>query len=258
MDNNQLNLLMQYGIDINGRAIYFGGAYSDVNMIEGSGSTHEVNQITIEMAVRAIHYMARQSSEPISIYLQSYGGDPYAMLYLLDTILTTPVKFIFYGGGAIMSSATWVMAVCDERYLYPHTRLLFHNGSTSFSGTHTDAELKMEEESRLQEMLEEIYAQNSKMPAEFWHEICKRDLFITAEEAVILGIADAIVNIADRSAYRAKRDMHLKSQSGSKELNKLTKELFKRIKAPVVRSRKKTKKEQTGNEQSNDSQKTKE
>ncbi|MEM4360402.1 MAG: ATP-dependent Clp protease proteolytic subunit [Candidatus Bilamarchaeaceae archaeon] len=228
---SEYELLFNYGIDMQARAIYFGGEYGDP-----SEETHTVSQTTIEMMVRAIHKMAAANKKPINIYMQSYGGDPYAMLYLVDTILSTPCQFRFFGGGIIASAATWIMAVCDERYLYGSTRLLFHNGTTVHAGTQTDAEIKLEEESRLQRFLEKIYAQNSKMPVAFWHEICKRDVYMTAEEAVQLGIADAIIEPLKRGKFRALRASNYKKGNDKKTVQALIKKIFDRIKVPIIKN----------------------
>lgn len=231
---NDNSLLFDYGIDLIGRNIYFGGTHGTSD--SSSDSTHDFNQMTVEMVVRAIHKMSSANKKPIKIHMQSYGGDAYALLYLVDVILSTPCQFKFYGGGAIMSAATWVMAVCDERYLYPSTRVLIHNGSVGHFGNKTDAEIKLHEENYLQDYLEKLYEKNSRMPASFWREVCKRDLYISAEEAIKLGLADAIIEPLSRGAFRSLRIQNFKKKVNKKEMQVLIDSLFQRIKAPVVKS----------------------
>lgn len=226
MTDNEL--LFHYGIDFQNRAIYFGGIYNST--INEDGDTHEVNQMTVEICVRAVHKMAKSSKKPISIYMQSYGGDVYALLYLVDVILTTPCQFKFYGGGAIMSAATLIMAVCDERYLYPSARLLFHAGNSIYCGSQVDNEIQLEEERKIQKYLYDIYAKNSLFPAEFWEELCKRDLHITAQEAVQLGIADAVIEPLKRGNLRKIRTKNIQQKINPKKINNLVSNLFRRIK----------------------------
>src|SRR5271170_5768045 len=105
-----------HGIDLKTRRIYFGRFLDD-----GDDNPGDFTQASIELAIRALHKMSLDApGKPIEIHMNSYGGDPYAMLRLYDEILSCPCQVKFYGGGAIMSAATWIMAVCDERYLYPN------------------------------------------------------------------------------------------------------------------------------------------
>lgn len=196
------------GVDIKSRRIYFGRYLPSA---EGNGN--KVDEISIEFAIRAIHKMVEENSKkPIEIHMNSTGGDPYSMLYLHDVIVSSPCQFKFYGGGAIMSAATIVMAVCDERYLYPNAKVMIHAGSLSFDSTFTEVEIAMDENKKLQDKLECIYAENSRMPKNFWTEVCKRDLYLTPEETIILGLADKIVEPKNRVGFRKERLLNLSKE----------------------------------------------
>lgn len=217
---------LAYGVDLKNRRIYFG-----VNL-----DTADVNESTdftvsaVEYAVRALHRMASDApNKPIEIHMCSYGGDPYAMLRLYDEIHACPSQVKFYGSGAIMSSATWIMAGCDERYLHPNTTVMVHDGSEGFDGKHTDHQIQAAEMKRLQDKLYEIYAENSRMPVEFWADVCQRDLYMSASEAVSLGLADKIIEPKKRGNLRKARYAALKKEPETKEMNKLLKDLYSRI-----------------------------
>lgn len=218
------------GVDEANRRIFFGKYISSA---EGDDGT-TVDQVSIEYAVRAIHKFASDSKRPIEIHMNSYGGDPGSMLYLHDLILATPVQFKFFGGGSIMSSATWIMAVCDERYLYKHTTVMIHKGHWHNIDCEsiTDMEIKVDEEKRFMSMLEEIYENNSRMPKEFWGEVAKRDLFMTAEETILLGLADKIIEQKKRGNFRKMRMAHLGEQVNANKMRKVVTSLYKRIQAP--------------------------
>jgi hypothetical protein len=151
------------------------------------------------------------------------------MLALYDTIQSVTCQIKFYGKGAIMSAATWIMAGCDERYLYPNTTVMVHEGWEENMGTLTGLKIDSDESHRLQSKLEEIYAENSRMPKNFWTEVCKRDLYLTAEEAVYLGLADRIVTPSKRGSLRKVRQNHLGQEIDTKKLAKFVDKLFKRI-----------------------------
>lgn len=220
------------GVDEVHRRVYFGRYLPNATVEEGT----YFDNVSIEYAVRGIMKMLDVSTKkPIEIHMNSYGGDPYAMLYLHDLILSSPCQFKFYGGGAIMSAATWIMAVCDERYLYKNARVMIHSGSLTIDSTFADAEIRMAEEKRLQEELEHIYAHNSRMPKKFWTEVCKRDLYLSADEAVTLGLADKVIEPKKRGTFRKMRQAALNEKISSTVMKKLVGKLFTRIQHPDLK-----------------------
>lgn len=217
-----------YGVDEKHRRVFFGES-----LITGdSGDVGGFSQCSIQYAIRAMQRMADDYPKvPIEIHMDSYGGDPYAMLGLYDFIQSSDCQIKFFGRGAIMSAATWIMAGCDERYLYPNTTVMIHDGwNEPGLNTVTEQEIYQDEEHRLRDKLHEIYESNSRMPKEFWAEVCKRDLYLTAEEAVLLGLADKIIQPKKRGNLRKTRDSHLSDKVEPKKLAKVTDKLMKRIK----------------------------
>jgi ATP-dependent Clp protease protease subunit len=226
IDRGEILESIVYGIDLKNRKIYF-GLNLDTSDQEEYG---DFTNASVEMAVRAIHRMAAESAtKPIEIHMNSYGGDAYAMLRLHDAILCSPCQIKFFGGGSIMSSATWIMAVCDERYLYPNATVMVHDGSDVIEGKHTDVQIGAVESKRLQGLLYDIYANNSKMPRSFWEDVCQRDLYLTAEEAIALGLADKLVEFKKRGNLRRLRQACMRKNVESDSMKKLVKDIYKRI-----------------------------
>jgi len=224
-DKSELTDSLIYGIDLKNRRIYFG-----VPIDWSEENPGDFSQASIELAIRSMHRMSQDApGKPIEIHMNSYGGDPYAMLRLYDEILSCPCQVKFYGGGAIMSAATWIMVVCDERYLYPHATVMLHDGSEGHDGKHTDVQISAAEMKRLQDVLYDIYAANSRMPKEFWEDVCQRDLYVTASEAVSLGLADKLVEPKKRGNLRKMRQATMKKVPDNAEMKQLIGDLYARI-----------------------------
>lgn len=224
-EKSDLTDALVYGIDLKARKIYFG-----VTLDTGEENPGDFSQASVELAIRALHRMANDGpGKPIEIHMNSYGGDPYAMLRLHDEILSCPCQVKFYGGGAIMSAATWVMAACDERYLYTHATIMVHDGSEGYEGKHTDVQINASESKRLQGLLYDLYAANSRMPKDFWQEVCQRDLYLSAPEAVSLGLADKIVEPKKRGNLRKMRQAAFKKGPTSDEMKSLVGDIYSRI-----------------------------
>jgi hypothetical protein len=147
----------------------------------------------------------------------------------MDVIQACSCQIKFFGGGEIASAATWVMAVCDERYLYPNTLVVIHDSSAGASeeipSKLSDAYIKMDGERHLQDKLNQIFADNSRMPVEFWSEMVKRDMYLSADETIALGLADKVVEFKKRGNLRRMRIAALQKEPESKEFNKLLRRL---------------------------------
>ncbi len=201
--------IIENGIDYKNRIIYFGLGPNKANSTENGA----INQESVGFLIRTIHAMAAQNSKkPITLRVMSPGGDAYSAFALYDFIKSTPNKIIFHGFGEIMSSGTIIMAACDEVYLSPKSTVMVHAGVVNIpETTYQDAQLNMAEERRVQDMLETIYAENSRAPKEFWVKVCKHDTFLSAKEAVILGLADGLIEYVNKDKLRAKRIKTIKS-----------------------------------------------
>lgn len=227
----ELEDYLVYGVDEKNRRVYFGCSLATADVEDDvTGFTF----CTVEFAIRAIERMATDHPKvPIEIHMNSYGGEVYSMLALYDVIQACECQIKFYGKGAIMSCATWIMSGCDERYLYPNTTVMVHHGSPNLPDKpETDTEIDMDENVRLRAKLMDMYADNTRMPKDFWNEACKRDLYLSAEESIFLGLADEIVRPKKRGNFRKKRQHHLSQPIDQKRLSKLADKLFKRIKHP--------------------------
>lgn len=214
-----------YGLDIQNRRIYFGTVDTD-------DDASQFNFGTVQQAIRGIDKLLTVSNKPIELHFASFGGEPYAMLALVDKILESPCKFIFFGRGAVMSSTTWIMAVCDERFLAENTTVLLHDGKVGLNVEKTtDVEVDVEENTRLQKLLEKIYADNSYLDSDFYKAVCRRNLFLTAHETIKLGLADAIIPYKKRGQFRnGVRKKTFDNPPTKSSMGQFVDKIFRRIK----------------------------
>ena len=133
--------------------------------------------------------------KPIKIYIDSYGGAVYQCFGLLGVIekSQTPVHTIVTG--AAMSCGFMILICGHKRFGYPLSTPLYHQVSTGFWGKVQDMEEKLEETRRLQTKIEDITVSKTSISKKKLSEILKKkvDWYMTAEEAVNLGVIDEIV-----------------------------------------------------------------
>lgn len=132
---------------------------------------------------------------PINLILSTYGGSIYDGLALYDAIesSTTPVEITCTG--KIMSMGIIIALAGKVRKAHKNTTFMIHQASGQTWGTITDMEESMEEKRRVNETIFNIIKQKTRIPEEKLDEVMnyKRDWFITAEEALELGIITEII-----------------------------------------------------------------
>ena len=220
-EKTDIDEIISRGIDLKNRRIHFG-------LMEEDGS--DISWHSVEAAVRAMLKMSTEyPKKPIELHLSSTGGATYEVLRFYDAIQACPCQIKFFGSGQIMSAAVVIMVGCDERWLTPNATIMNHNGSADgIDHTITDREIDTEELKRLTDRTNMILADNSRFPLDFWSGIGQRDLYLTATEAVMLGIADGILEPKKRGNLRKVRSHALAKVPDNKELTKLVKNLYKR------------------------------
>jgi len=229
IDLTIVETILDSGIDVKNRRIYF-GSLPESHDEHGSDFTWR----SVERAIRTIHIFETEApNKPIELHMSSPGGDAYEMLRLIDIIEFSPCQFKFFGSGSIMSAAVWIMAVCDERYLHKNTSVLLHDapafGSIEVPIKLTDRRISQNEEDNIQAKLNKIFAENSKMPEEFYEIMVKRDCWISAEETVALGLADRVLESKKRGNLRRMRIALLNKETNKAEMSKLVKTLYDRV-----------------------------
>lgn len=222
MSKANLEKSLTFCVDTGSRRVFWGS-------VDAGEEANDFAWDSVETVIRAIHFLEKQSKKPIELHMSSTGGDTFEMLRLHDVIQSCTCQIKFFGGGAIMSAATWIMACCDERFLYPNTTIMLHKWSGSMDGNDLEHRIELQMGVELTTKLNKIYEDNSRMPADFWNEITHRDLYITAEEAIMLGLADKIIQPRKRGNLRRARINIMNQPIDLPEMKKLVRTLGKRV-----------------------------
>lgn len=127
---------------------------------------------------------------PIEFFLSTYGGACYDGMALHDVIESskTPVEVICTG--KIMSMGVIVALGASVRKAYRNTTFMIHQVSGLSLGTLREMEDTVAEASRINDILFNIIKSKTKVTEDQLNEVLqkKKDWFLTAEEALDLGI----------------------------------------------------------------------
>jgi len=161
--------------------------------------TGEVNEAMTEVIVAQMLFLEAENPEaPISMYIKSPGGSVYDGLAVYDVMqyIKCPVHTYVTGWAASMGSFIAQAGEPGHRYLLPRSVTMIHQPSSGTRGKVSDMEIDYFESKRIKTELTELYVKhNSKGTTyEEFEKLLDRDKWLTAPQAIDLGLADHIVD----------------------------------------------------------------
>lgn len=162
-------------------------------MLNGPVDEHSANIITSQL----LFLESENPEKDILLYINSPGGSVYDGLGIYDTMnfIQPEVHTIVTGYAMSMGSLLMSAGAKGKRFALPNSRIMLHQPSGGARGMASDIEISYNEIQYLKEKLTRMLADNSygKTSYEDMLKICDRDYFISPEQAIELGIIDAIV-----------------------------------------------------------------
>jgi ATP-dependent Clp protease protease subunit len=141
---------------------------------------------------------ADKPGEEIKFYINSPGGVVTSGMVMYDTMkmISSPVSTICMGLAASMGSILLSGGVKGRRFIYPHGEVMIHQPSLGgyFQGVSADLEIQARQTKKVKDIGARILAENcGKTVAQIMKDF-DRDYWMDAEESLVYGIADAIVD----------------------------------------------------------------
>ena len=130
---------------------------------------------------------------PITIYINSDGGEVHSALSLYDFIRNSTVEIITVITGNACSAATIISLAGHKRKITENSYMLIHNISSSFWGKMHEFEDEMKNMGMLTENLNKIYKENGKINKRTIESLLKKDLLLDANTCLSYGFVDEIV-----------------------------------------------------------------
>lgn len=159
----------------------------------GEVETHMCNIIVAQL----LFLEAENPEQPINMYVNSPGGSVYDGLAVYDVMqyIKCPVATYVTGMAASMGSFIAQAGAPGMRYLLPRAITMIHQPSSGTRGKVSDMEIDLIESLRIKREMTELYVRhNSKGTTyERFAELMDRDKWLTAPQALELGLADHIV-----------------------------------------------------------------
>jgi ATP-dependent Clp protease protease subunit len=132
--------------------------------------------------------------KPIKIFINSIGGNIDEAFSVVSAIATSKTPVFTYGLGKCWSAGFLILLAGHQRFAQPYANLMYHQGSGGYAGEFGKHEAVIEEYKRIQLMVEDFVKSRTKIPKKKLKEVFehKLDWFMTAKEALELGVIDGI------------------------------------------------------------------
>ena len=137
--------------------------------------------------------------EPFDFFISSHGGSAVEMFSLYDIMrqirITMPIHTI--GIGKVMSAGTLLLAAGTkgERSIGKYCRVMIHGVVSGQHGHLADIENEFDEAKMTQKLYIQALAEETNMTERYLRNLIKKksNVYLSAEEAVDLGIADIVI-----------------------------------------------------------------
>lgn len=144
--------------------------------------------------VKQILYLENSSTDDITIYLDSYGGEVYSFLNVTNIIINSKCKFNIIAMGKAMSAGAQLLVMGTKRYAYINTQILIHelaynNGYLKLS----EHDIAITANKRLQQLLDDMLIKYTKLKKKDVQSFKFKDIYLNANQALEFGIIDEII-----------------------------------------------------------------
>lgn len=131
----------------------------------------------------------------IFVYINSDGGDCVLGTQILSQITYSKTPVVTVGFAKCASMASYILAAGHERYCFPNTIVLYHDGQTGYVSSGNKGKDIQKFYDKLDERMTNFMIAHTDMTPEFIEEIKDREYYMFSEEAKERHIVDKIIGI---------------------------------------------------------------
>jgi len=200
--------LHEYDVDLKSNHIYLMGVetYNQGNGLEGEEPG--IEYIIANRFIRNFNLLMRVNPNvPILVHMKTSGGYWQEGMAIYDTIKSCPwyVTILNYTHARSMSSI--IFQAANKRVMMPNSSFMFHDGTFGIEGTQKQVYSAVQFNKVADKTMIDIYANMMNTNGEFKGQGItkiktwlrgqmdrKEDVYLTAQDAVKLGLADEVFN----------------------------------------------------------------
>lgn len=159
-----------------------------------------INDQVANLIVAQLLFLNQEDREaPISMYINSPGGQVYAGLAIYDTMqmITNPINTFAIGVTASFGTVLLTAGSKGQRYALPHATIHMHQPLGGAQGQATDIEIQAREILRLKARLNEVMAHHTGRSLAEIERDTDRDFYLDPKSAVDYGLIDQVLELPE-------------------------------------------------------------
>lgn len=157
----------------------------------------EINEESSAMISARLIHLSQLNGSPVRFIINTYGGSVDESLAIYDVIKSIRCPIHTVGFGKVMSAGVLLLAAGapGHRYIGARTRVMIHNGHMGFEGDPWSVKNELAEFERLEDAWNKELLACSKLKTAQLNKMMndRQNAYLTADEAIKNGIADAIL-----------------------------------------------------------------
>jgi ATP-dependent Clp protease protease subunit len=153
------------------------------------------DQVANVIVAQLLFLNSQDPDRDINLYINSPGGQITSGLAIFDTMrmINAPVSTIAVGMAASMATILLTVGAKGKRFSLPHATIHLHQPLGGVQGQAADIEIEAREILRMRDLLNSILRDQTKMTDEQIAKYTDRNMYLTAPQAVEVGLIDAVL-----------------------------------------------------------------
>ena len=153
------------------------------------------DQVANAIVAQLLFLNSQDPDRDINLYINSPGGQITSGLAIFDTMrmITAPVSTIAVGMAASMGTILLTAGTKGKRHALPNATIHLHQPLGGVQGQAADIEIEAREILRMRDLLNGVLREQTKMTDEQIARYTDRNMYLTAQQAVEVGLIDAVL-----------------------------------------------------------------
>lgn len=133
------------------------------------------------------------SASHLEVHINSGGGDVHEGLAIMNSLRDHSAEVTVIVDGLAASAASFIAVGAGDRLImHEASTLMIHDAWTFTGGDAAGLEKTVETLNKMSDLIAGIYARKAGTPVEEWRDAMREESWFTAEEAVLVGLADEV------------------------------------------------------------------
>ena len=187
-NTEQLLLMHEYGVDVKSRTVYLMGEFG------GDCDAVEMTLVNLRH-LTSPHHFPEDYLKPVTMVIDSPGGEDVAMFHLYDFMTTCPTPINTVGTGEVCSAAALILVAGDERFATPNCMFMTHKGKSGTMGDDDEVAAQAALQALNSDKYWKLLERHTKLTASQWFAKSKHkgELWLNISSMLEYGVIDSVV-----------------------------------------------------------------